>query len=228
MVEINHALRIVWNLSGDLPSPQEPVRHLQSKLLEFLQSSYRPPSPAQQHASFVMSPDSEAPCLTACLAALRITQQARLPELDGLLASCGSYVRACESPAGGFGSSIRHTPDLLHTYMAVSLAQAASRLVENPLENPAWAAAKDSWSYLGETSINGVLTFVDVCSKRAGYSLVPEWKASAYGTRLAFQILTRLGKPIVNALEMREFIRGLLSPEREGSRGYAGHHLRVA
>jgi hypothetical protein len=79
-----------------------------------------------------------------------------------------------------------------------------------------------AWQGLDESHTRGVLRFMSHCFKDGGYSLLPEWKPSAYGTRLALQILDRLGRPMHHMAEMTAFISHLFWRHQEGGAGYRG------
>jgi hypothetical protein len=217
LVEINHALRVIWNLSADAPGGFEAlIDPYRSELRRFLKDSRTDAHDlvsADMFPSFGVSPTRKAACVTACLAALRIASFAGLlagdAELSGHLRACSAYVLRCESPGGGFGSSIGHQPDVLHTYMAITLLQE-------------WAAPE-----CDETMKARTVAFLSRCEKDGGYALVPEWKPTAYGTRLAFQIFRRLGLEWTSlpATEMQSFIRRLMMKTSNREEGYAGMPL---
>lgn len=231
IIEINHALRIIWNLSADLSDGGESIiAELRPKLTSYLLRCHRrtrfalnASSPELEFDTFVMSPTSEAACLTACLAVLRIAEHAELenPDLDAKLAACGRYVAACRREGSGFGSSIRHTPDLLHTYMALA---ARARAMEKAEVDVTWKQALEDWDFIDDGVERDLIRFLDLCRKDdGGYALIPEWMGSAYGTRLAFQSLARMDLPIVGTWKMRNFITNLLEKRPDGTAGYVGY-----
>jgi hypothetical protein len=208
IIELNHAVRILWNLSGDC-GVRVLLEDFRPALRDFLKRCMRPVKarPRDYPASFAMSPDTDAICLTACLAALRVMKHAELAdaELQTHLRACEHYVWGCHSPESGFGSSIGHTPDLLHTYMAVTTIQSLHL------------------SGLTDAHVLGVVRFMSQCFKDGGYALLPEWQPSAYGTRLAVQILERLRLPLHRLSEMSEFIGRLLARDPGRGAGYRGY-----
>jgi len=230
LVEVNHALRIIWNLSADLPDKGDGlIRELRPRLTEFLLSCHRKKriqldgATNAEFDTFVMSPRSEAACMTACLAALRIAEHALLSEhdLNDRLRACGRYVAACRREGSGFGSSIRHTPDVLHTYMALA---ARSLAVENAQKSAAWRDALGAWDFIDDQTTEELVHFFELCHKDdGGYALIPEWMPSAYATRLAFQSFGRLDLPVVGAWKIRDFIHKLLAPKPDGTAGYTGY-----
>lgn len=209
IVEINHALRILWNLSADVPGGVATlIEDCRGRLIDYLRGCLRNPAHPRglrPLVAFSMTPALDAPCVTACLAALRIMDAIGLPSTDELwraMASCQDYVLACEAVTGGFGSSIDHEPDTLHTYMAITLL--------TRWHSPA----------LDSSMSDHVIRFLETCADEGGYALLPDWKATAYGCRLALQIYKRLERELPDSAAMQSFIRGLMS---EGvPSGYAG------
>jgi hypothetical protein len=195
MIEFNHAVRILWNLSGDLDGGVEALlRSERSALLAFLKDSIRkiPLEDGRQLTAFATAPSSKPACLTACLAAARLAQHTKLQdaELNASLNECAEYVAACQSPGSGFGSSIHHVPDILHTYLAVSfLLERNKSVLDKELPN--------------------IINFAAQCRKDGGYAIVPELTPSAYGTRLGLQIFRRLELSVPDTAEMRDFIMKL-------------------
>jgi hypothetical protein len=211
LIDINHAVRILWNLSGDAAFPEQ-LSDCRDALHDFISRCMcHMMIKGRREACFTMSPATRAICLTACMGAARLIKQAQFAdsELNEHLAQCDKYVRACMSPDSGFGSSVEHTPDLLHTYLAL-------RLIKS-----------QNWKALTDTEIEGVVRFMDLCYKDGGYALLPEWRASAYGTRLATQILGRLDVPLQRLVEMTAFIDDLLAADSQGREGYCGVAAQV-
>jgi hypothetical protein len=170
------------------------LRSERDGLASFLKRSIRkvPSEAGRELKAFATAPSSRPACLTACLAAARLAQHAKLQdaELKTSLDECVDYVAACQTPGSGFGSSIHHVPDILHTYMAVSFLL-------------------DRRKSIVERELPGIIAFVAQCRKDGGYALVPELTPSAYGTRLGLQVFRRLELAVPDTAEMRQFLTTL-------------------
>lgn len=214
LVDLHHALWLTWQL-GNEPGSKESsvVKERAEPLRRFLEESYVESAGFSipvlgGFPAFALAPGSRACCLTACAFAERVAAQCGLTDgkLKEQLASCEDFVFSCFHSTGGFACAPGEEPDLIHTFLGMRMNEALD-----------WNFAEKIPRY--EEKIQFLLTR---CSKGGGHALIPDWKPSAYGTRLALQITELLGVPIPDSRAMREFILRL--PQRNG--GYAGYHAQ--
>lgn len=218
IIDLFHGLYILKNLSYSLmkpgvsehrPSCPALVKDHVQDVVGYLHSCFRAACPADgwQHPGFVLAPEARQRCITACMFAHRILTDNGVVD-DGLsskIDSCEHFVRAGWVTDGGFGSSSRAAPDLVHTYLGVTLC------------------VQRGWDFGGIPDYRrGVERFLARCCKAGGYALGVELKPSAYGTRLALQIRERFNLPVPDPFEVEAFISSLGSQ----SEGYRGFHAR--
>lgn len=215
IIDLFHALYIVKNLAGttmtpyqrDRPAPNCPaaIAGRADRILEYIHDCFRPAgNDGPPLEGFLLAPTARQRCLTAAMFAHRIVFDCQLVDasLEKKIDRCEPFAAAAFAEEGGFGSSDAASPDMIHTYIGLTLnAQRNWTLHERP------------------GFVAGIERFLASCAKGGGYALGAEFKPSAYGTRLALQVCDRLGLPVANPFEVSRFIDSL---GQQGT-GYRGH-----